>query len=66
MSSTLPPELTTHDAAKLLGCHPETLRRWVRAGRIQVVDHPMRPGQPRGYRFLRDDILRIYARGVAA
>ena len=34
----LPDAMGLEDAAKLLGRHPETLRRWIRSGRMHVVN----------------------------
>jgi len=31
------PAVNANDAAEILGVHPETLRRWVREGRIPAV-----------------------------
>jgi len=43
--------LSTGEAAELLGVHPDTLRRWERAGRVKAVRTPT--GQRR---FKRADI----------
>jgi predicted site-specific integrase-resolvase len=35
--------LTIEQAAARVGRSPETIRRWIRQGRLTVVDHPMLP-----------------------
>lgn len=52
--------LTTAAAARLLGLQPDTLRRYVRAGRLTAfaVGSPHRPCGRR-YRFRRADVLRL-------
>ncbi len=49
--------LKIKQAAKLAGVHPDTLRRWERAGKLTVFRHPVN-----GYRlFVREDIERLLA-----
>lgn len=50
----LPALLTTEEAADLLRVHPETLRRWVREGKVESVDLPGRT-----VRLRRVDIERL-------
>jgi excisionase family DNA binding protein len=52
--------LTTAEAARLLGLQPDTLRRYVRSGRLRAVTvgTPRRPCGRR-YRFHRAAVLRL-------
>ncbi len=45
--------LLVRQAASFLGCHPDTLRRWEKSGKLQVIRHPMN-----GYRLYRKDSLK--------
>lgn len=47
-------DLTVHAAARRLGVHPETLRRWCREGRV-----PAKKNTSGYYRFNADDVDRI-------
>lgn len=38
--------LTVQAAALQLGVHPETLRKWVRQGKIKATKDRLRPGSP--------------------
>jgi len=39
-------QYTVVQLAKLLGCHPETLRRAVRSGELKATRDPLAPGRP--------------------
>ncbi len=56
-SSTLPPLLRIEEAAALLGCHPNTVRRAIRAGELPAVQVGARTT-----RILRDVLLGEQAR----
>ena len=45
------PLLSVEEAAAFLNVHPETLKRWVRAGRVKAVKPP-----GGWYRFRRTDL----------
>jgi excisionase family DNA binding protein len=48
--------LTVSEAADMLKVHEETVRRWVRAGELPVLDLG---GQKTGYRILRTELDRF-------
>lgn len=54
---------TVEQVAELFGCHPETIRRWIRSGKIRAL-RPCLPGTP-GYVIPSAEVARL-RRGVAA
>ena len=48
--------LTVRQVADRLGARPETIRRWIRAGRINGV---MLGGTKSGYRILESEVGRV-------
>jgi excisionase family DNA binding protein len=58
LESTLPPLLTTPQAAKLIGCGERTLWRWSRSG---IAPAPVKIGGTIRYR--RDELLEWIANG---
>lgn len=53
--------LRTPEAAKYLGVHEETIRRWAREGAIPAA----KLGNRGGFRFRRDDLDRFLERRQA-
>ena len=51
------------EAAKLLGVHEETVRRWEAAGIIEAIRMPPPDGQRR---FRRVDVLALIEQGAAS
>jgi excisionase family DNA binding protein len=47
---------TVHEVAERLKANPETVRRWIRTGRIKGV---MPGGQKLGYRILESELERL-------
>jgi len=45
--------ITTHEAARILGLHVETIRRWARDGRLPAV----KVRSLRAYRVRRGDLV---------
>lgn len=46
------PIMTVEDVAELLAVHPQTIRKWARAGKLTGADTPA------GYRFTPEDLER--------
>lgn len=46
------PIMTVDEVADLLAVHPQTIRKWVRAGKLTAADTPA------GYRFTPADVER--------
>jgi excisionase family DNA binding protein len=53
--------LTVPEVAERLRVHPDTLRRWLRSGRIKGV---MMGGRSGGYRIKESEVARIESEGV--
>jgi excisionase family DNA binding protein len=53
--------LTVPEVAERLRVHPDTLRRWLRSGRIRGV---MMGGRSGGYRIKESEVARIANEGV--
>jgi excisionase family DNA binding protein len=58
-STNLREYLRVQDAAKLLGVHPDTLRRWERAGTFPAYRHPVNR-----YRLYRKDDLEQFLQRI--
>jgi excisionase family DNA binding protein len=52
--------ITVEEAARLLGVHDQTVRRWLRAGRLQGTLLSRRAG----YRIQRAEIERVLREGL--
>ena len=52
---TSDPFLTVDEVAQLLNVHPDTVRRWIRAGEINALSL----GGPAGYRILQSELDRF-------
>lgn len=61
MTDPEPYDLSTADAAALIGCHPETIKRWALKGEVASF---LTPGGHR--RFRRSDIDALLAAGRPA
>lgn len=53
--------MTVQEVAQRLRVHPDTLRRWLRGGRIRGV---MMGGRSGGYRIKESEVARIEQDGV--
>jgi excisionase family DNA binding protein len=53
--------LTVPEVAERLRVHPDTLRRWLRSGRIKGV---MMGGRSGGYRIKESEVARVENEGV--
>ena len=54
------PYVTVEEAAEYLGVHPQTVRRWLRAGQIQG----RMISRAAGYRIRRDEVERVLECGL--
>lgn len=57
------PPITVEEAAARMGCHIETIRRWIRSGKIRAV---MPGGYKLGYRIPPSEIDRLLREQAAA
>jgi excisionase family DNA binding protein len=53
--------LTVPEVAERLRVHPDTLRRWLRTGRLRGV---MMGGRSGGYRIKESEVARVASEGV--
>jgi excisionase family DNA binding protein len=53
--------LTVQEVSDRLRVHPDTLRRWLRGGRIRGV---MMGGRSGGYRIKESEVARVESEGV--
>lgn len=53
--------LTVAEVAERLRVHPDTLRRWLRSGRLRGV---MMGGRSGGYRIKESEVMRVESEGM--